>query len=123
MFIPEFMFSKYYLQYQVVKEQTGGRAWTKKVGPSAPEITRTSRDCGDLLSDKEMKELDASNMEDVAKRTNHVTPISLQPVQMPTGQLFWLGELLKYSLIENTEMINYYNHDFHETAFVGENPS
>ena len=99
-----------------MKKPTGGTVWTDKDGLSAPKVTRTSRDCGEMII-QEMDELDSSNMENAAKRTNHVTPISLQSVQMPTGHICWMGELLKYSLIENTEMITHYSHDFHETAF------
>jgi len=43
----------------------------------------------------EMKELGASNMENAAQQRNPVMPISLQPAQMQTGNLHWMGELLQ----------------------------
>ena len=43
----------------------------------------------------EMKELGALNLESAAQRLNPVMPISLQPAQMQTGNLPWMGELLQ----------------------------
>ena len=43
----------------------------------------------------EMKELGALNLESAAQRLNPVMPISLQPAQMQTGNLHWMGELLQ----------------------------
>lgn len=74
---------------------TGGIAWTGQLGPSVPEIIHTSKDCGEMYKDLEMKELGASSMDCAVQLVNPVMPIRLQPAQMQTGQTHWMGELLE----------------------------
>ena len=42
-----------------------------------------------------MKELGASNMDGAAKPLNPFMPIRVQPAQMPTGDVHWMGEFLE----------------------------
>ena len=74
---------------------TGKLALIGKDGPDVPKITHTSEDYGGTNHSMEMKELGALNLESAAQRLNQVMPISLQPAQMQTGNLHWMGELLQ----------------------------
>ena len=76
-------------------KHTGRLAWTIKDGLCAPNVTRTSRDCGEMKDSQEMKELGALSLEIAAQPVIQLMPISLKPAAMQTGLLPLMGESLE----------------------------
>ena len=73
-------------------QQTGGEAWTRKVGLYAPKPIPTSRDSGEMIH-LEVMVFGFWKKESAVQQVNPVTPISLQPVEMKTGGVRWMGGL------------------------------
>ena len=78
-------------------QQTGGGVWTRKDGLCALEPILTSRDSGEMIH-QEVMVFGFWKKESAVQQVNQVTPISLQLVEMKTGGVLWMGELLEYTI-------------------------
>ena len=85
-------------------QQTGGGAWTRKDGLCALEPILTSRDSGEMIH-QEVMVFGFWKKESAVQQVNQVTPISLQPVEMKTGGLRWMGGLLEYAVFKGMLMM------------------
>ena len=84
--------------------QTGGEAWTRKVGLCAPKPIPTSRDSGEMIH-QEVMVFGFWKKESAVQQVNPVTPINLQPVRLKTGGVRWMGGLLEYAVFKGTLMM------------------